>query len=159
MTTRGSTDVRLAHAARLAAAGLIAAGAMILTASPGNAIPESTIISDCDNANGGTYTTVVHDGKRYSKCCYRDINGTKECDNYVDGTYIYTTASLEQPTSTSPPPPPPGGVVGPVATEAERQPTPPPAQPDFGGATMTLWMPPPPPGPAGPPGGEAVLVP
>jgi hypothetical protein len=45
--------------------------------------------------------------------------------------------------------------VVPPAEEAERQPTP----PDFGGPTMTLWMPPPPVGPAGSPAGEATLAP
>ncbi len=31
--------------------------------------------------------TIGNDGKRYSKCCYRDIDGVKHCDNYVDGTF------------------------------------------------------------------------
>jgi hypothetical protein len=125
---------------RLAAACAIAAGAMMLTAPVGNAIPESEIVSECDNANKGTYTTTIGaDGKRYSKCCYRDINGVKNCDNYVDGSYTNTTVNniLEQPQSSPPPPPPPE--VAPPAEEAERQP----ASPDFGNSDMTLWMPPP----------------
>ena len=140
MTPRTSTYLRrLMHATRLAAAGAITAGgAMMLTAPAGNAIPESTIISECFAA-GGTYTTTVgDDGKRHSKCCYRDINGVKNCDNYLDGTYT-TTDLLEQP-PTSPPPPPPGGVVGPPATAAESAPPP--------EVEATLWMPPPAAGPA-----------
>ena len=139
---------RLVHATRFAAAGAIAAAAMMLTAPVGNAIPESTIISECDSA-GGTYTTTVgSDGKKYSKCCYRDINDVKHCDNYVDGTYTNTTVNniLEQPQSSPPPPPP--AEVAPPADAAERQP----ASPDFGDPSMTLWMPPPPPG-------EATLAP
>jgi len=134
---------RVAHAAFLAAAGAIAACAMMLTAPVGNAIPESTIISECDSA-GGTYTTTVADGKKYSKCCYRDINGVKSCDNYVDGTYTNTTANLvvDQPQSSPPPPPPPADAVGPPAPAeaAETQP----ARPDFGNPSMTLWTRPPP---------------
>jgi hypothetical protein len=137
---------RLLHAIRPAPAGvLIAAGAMILTAPVGNAIPESTIISECDSA-GGTYTTTIVDGKRYSKCCYRDINGVKHCDNYLDGTYTTTDGALEQP-PTSPPPPP--GEVGSPATAVA------PAPPQSG---MTLYLPPPV-GPAAPPPNQAVLAP
>ena len=152
MTTRTSKCVRrLRHAASLAAVGVIAACAMMLTAPAGNAIPESTIASECVAA-GGTYTTTGgSDGKRHSKCCYRDINDVKHCDNYVDGTFTNTTDSLEQPT-TSPPPPPPGGLVGPPATAVEQQPAPP---PDWGMATLYM---PPPPGPAAPPS-EATLAP
>ncbi len=157
MTPRTSTNLRrLMHAARLAAVGAIAAGAMMLTAPAGNAIPESQIISDCDNANKGTYTTTLGtDGKRYSKCCYLDIDGVKHCDNYVDGTYTNTTVNniLEQPQSPVPPPPP--AEVAPPADAAEVQP----AQPDFGNSDATLWMPPPAAGPAAPPPGEAALAP
>ncbi|HYO00659.1 MAG TPA: hypothetical protein VET27_01675 [Mycobacterium sp.] len=142
---------RLAHATRLAAAGAIAAGAMMLTAPAGHAIPESTIISECNEA-GGSYTTIVIDLKRYSTCCYRDISGVTHCDHYEDGTYT-TTNNILEPPQTSPPPPPPDEVVGPPATAAT------PAPPDFGGPSMTLWMPPPPAGPAAPPPGEATLAP
>ena len=157
MSPRTSTYWRrLVHAGRLAAAVAIAAGAMMLTAPVGNAIPEQTIIDECNEA-GGNYTTIVIDLVRYSTCCYRDIKGFTHCDHYVDGTYETTNNTLEPP-QPSPPPPPPGQVVGPPAEEAERQPAPP-ASPDFGGPTMTLWMPPPPVGPAAPPSGEATLTP
>ena len=48
-----------------------------------------------------------------------------------------------------------GDCMAPPAEEAERQPAP----PDFGGPTMTLWMPPPPVDPVAPPAGEATLAP
>jgi hypothetical protein len=150
MTPRTSTYLRRLA---LAAAGVaIAAGAMMLTAPAGNAIPESTIRSDCDKANKGTYTTTLgSDGKRYSKCCYLDINGVKHCDNYVDGSYTNTTVNnILEPSQPSPPPPPPGGeVVGPPAAAAT--PAPQPVMPEV---EATLWLPPPA-GPAAPPAGEA----
>lgn len=115
----------------------------MLTAPVSNAIPESQIISECDNANGGTYTTTVSAGKRYSKCCYLDIKGVKHCDNYVDGTYTNTTVnSTQEPPQPSPPPPPPGGgVVGPPATAATQPPPP----PGVIGPQATLATQPPPP--------------
>jgi hypothetical protein len=154
MTPRTSTYLRrLAHATRFAAAGAIAAGAMMLTAAAGNAISESTIISEC-NGIGGEYTTTISGGKRYSRCCYRDISNVRHCDHYVDGTYTTTNNTLEQPPQTPPPPPPAGQVVGPPATAA--QPAPPPALSDV---EATLWMPPPPVGPVAPRAGEATLAP
>ena len=161
MTTRTSKYVRrLRHAARLAAVGVIAACAMMLTAPAGTAIPESQIQRECDQADG-EYRQVVVEGadgvlRSYSKCCYVDISGEKHCDNYVDGRYTNTTVNLEQPPTTSPPPPPPpGAIVGPPATAATAAPPAPPGQFDSG---ATLFMPPPP-GPAAPPPGEATLAP
>jgi len=155
MTPRTSTHLRrVAHATRLASAVAVAAGAMMLTAPVGNAIPEQTIIDECNEA-AGNYSTIVIDLVRYSTCCYRDIKGFTHCDHYVDGTYETTNSTLEPPQPSPPPPPPGGEVVGPPAEEAERQPAP----PDFGGPTMTLWMPPPPVGPVAPPAGEATLAP
>ena len=158
MTTRTSKCVRrLRHAASLAAVGVIAACAMMLTAPAGNAIPESQIQRECADANG-EYRQVVEAGadgvlRSYSKCCYVDIYGKKHCDNYVDGRYTNTTVNLEQPPTTSPPPPP-GGVVGPPATAATAAPPAPPGQFD---SAATLYMPPPP-GPAASPS-EATLAP
>jgi hypothetical protein len=149
MTPRTSSYLRrLRYAARLAAAGAIAAGAMMLTAPAGIAIPESTIKSECDKA-GGEYTIVTDGEHSYSRCCYRGLDGVKYCDHYTDGKYTYETSNntLEQP-ETPPPPPPQGEVVGPPAAAAT------PAPPEGG---MTLWLPPPA-GPAAPPS-EAVLAP
>jgi hypothetical protein len=146
MTPRTSTYLRRLA---LAAAGVaIAAGAMMLTAPAGNAIPESQIQRECDDAKG-EYTQVIVDGKSYSRCCYRGLDGVKYCDHYVDGTYTNTYHTLE-PSQPSPPPPPPGGeVVGPPAAAAT--PAPQPVMPEV---EATLWLPPPA-GPAAPPAGEA----
>ncbi|MDZ4232698.1 MAG: hypothetical protein U1C73_02815, partial [Dietzia sp.] len=140
MTSDGFMRLRLMPVARLAAAGAIAAGAVMLTAPAGNAIPESTIKSECAKANGQYHTSVL-DGVRYSACCYVDYYGKKSCDFYEDGIYNITNPTLELP-ETTPPPPPPDGVVGPPATVATQ---PPPPMPDYG---LTMWMPP----PAGPEG-------
>ena len=152
MAIRTSTYLRrLMHATYLAAAGVaIAAGAMMLTAPSGNAIPESTIKSECDDA-GGEYTIVTDGEHSYSRCCYRDIKGVKHCDHYTDGTYTYETSNntLEQPQSPPPPPPPPGEVVGPPATVAT------PGPPESG---MTLYLPPPV-GPVVPPPSEVMQAP
>lgn len=100
----------------------LAAGTLVVTAPPGNAIPESTIQSECDSA-GGTYTTTVVDGKRYSRCCYQDIKNKTHCDHYTDGTHTYT--NLVDPGTPSPTTqPPPEGVVGPPATVVEPAPQP-----------------------------------
>ena len=152
MTIRPSTYLRrLMHATHLATAGVaIAAGAMMLTAPSGNAIPESTIKSECDDA-GGEYTIVTDGEHSYSRCCYRDIKGVKHCDHYTDGTYTYETSNntLEQPQTPPPPPPPPGEVVGPPATVAT------PGPPESG---MTLYLPPPV-GPVVPPPSEVMQAP
>ena len=152
MTIRPSTYLRrLMHATYLAAAGVaIAAGAMMLTAPSGNAIPESTIKSECDDA-GGEYTIVTDGEHSYSRCCYRDIKGVKHCDHYTDGKYTYETSNntLEQPQTPPPPPPPPGEVVGPPATVAT------PGPPESG---MTLYLPPPV-GPVVPPPSEVMQAP
>ncbi|PRC48136.1 hypothetical protein C6A85_81380, partial [Mycobacterium sp. ITM-2017-0098] len=114
---------RLVRATRLAAGALaVAAGTMMATAPAGNAIPESTIKSECDAA-GGEYTIVSDLEHSYSRCCYLDIKGVKHCDHYTDGRYTYETSNntLEQP-PTPPAPPPPGGVVEPPATAATPDP-------------------------------------
>lgn len=136
MTFADRIFVRSQGARAVAAGAAIAAGAMMLTAPTGNAIPESTIKSECDAA-GGDYTIVSDGDHSYSRCCYLDIDGDKHCDHYTDGKYTYETSNntLEQPQD-PPPAPPQGDVVAPPATAAL------PAPPDPG---MTLYMPPPPP--------------
>lgn len=110
--------------ARLMVAIAVAVAALMVTAPAGNAIPESTIQAECDKA-GGTYTTTIADGKRYSRCCYQDINNKKHCDYYADGTYTHT--NFTDPSPTPPTSQPPGeGVVGPPATVVEPTPQPPP---------------------------------
>jgi hypothetical protein len=83
-----------ASATLLIASGAIALGAM--TAPVANAaISESTIKSECAQANG-TYssTGVAPDGHTYSACCYKDYKGQKWCDSYTDGGYTVTLPGL-----------------------------------------------------------------
>ena len=101
MTTSSSTRIRSLLAASAISAGAIAG--LIGLAAPANALPESTIESNC-RTSGGTYGTIVRsDGVRVSTCCPTglpgEISGGK-CSIYVDGTL----AALEQ-TPTTPKPP------------------------------------------------------
>lgn len=84
------------------AAGAITLGATILTAPVSQAEPESTIQSECKSA-GGTYTTTVISGHRYSKCCYTDAYGTQTCDSYDDGTYVVTCTASSCDSELAPP--------------------------------------------------------
>jgi hypothetical protein len=89
----------------LTAAGAAAVGAMILTAPLANAIPEHTIQSECDEANHGTYTTMIdQNGDRISMCCYDDNKSKVYCDYYKNGKYEGTTpnAVVTQPVPTLP---------------------------------------------------------
>jgi hypothetical protein len=100
--------------------GICATGAMTVGVPVACAIPESTIKKECEQGSG-TYGTVVVDGKRHSWCCYKDINGKKHCDYYLDGAYNFTddnpSREVGPPTETKRPPllPPSPEVVGPVA--------------------------------------------
>lgn len=87
----------------VAIAGAVAVGALTLGSPAANAIPESTIKSECQNA-GGSYVTRVAGGIRYSSCCYKDINGLEHCDYYKDGVYQYTWPEKAPPTDTTSPP-------------------------------------------------------
>lgn len=70
------------------ASGFIALGAFLATASAAEAQPikESTIKSECKDA-GGTYSTSVKGGTRFSTCSYRDISGDLNVDYYANGEY------------------------------------------------------------------------
>ena len=72
-------------------AGGIAVGAILLTAPAASAEPikESTIKSECKSA-GGTYSSVVKGGTRFSTCDYKDIGGNGYRDYYIDGRYYST---------------------------------------------------------------------
>ncbi|HKH52204.1 MAG TPA: hypothetical protein VKA77_10495 [Mycobacterium sp.] len=72
----------------LVAAGAVAVGTMLTTATKAAAEPisEGTIKSEC-KAAGGTYTKK---GRGWSQCTYKDINGTKYTDDYVGGVYAGT---------------------------------------------------------------------
>ncbi len=122
---------RRLRAALLPTAAAVAV--MILTAPVSKAIPESTIQSECKTANG-TYSTTVINGHRYSSCCYKDNQGNKLCDGYIDGNYTATYPDPGRVQSTGTPsgaqpapglPPPPG--VAPVMPGQGQPAQPPPA--------------------------------
>ena len=83
------------HASRLGAltaATAIAFGALISATAPiANAekINEKTIKSECSSA-GGTYTSVVKGGTRFSTCDYKDNEGNGFRDYYANGSYYST---------------------------------------------------------------------
>jgi len=90
--------------------GAVAVGAMLLTAPAANAIPEGTIQAECKDA-GGTYSSSVVNGTRYSSCDYKDMDGGWHSDQYTDGEYqgtIDITRDTPDPggkSSVAPPPP------------------------------------------------------
>ncbi|OBF33589.1 hypothetical protein A5724_18645 [Mycobacterium sp. ACS1612] len=76
-------------------AAAIAVGALLSVTAPiANAekISEKTIKSECKSA-GGTYTSVVKQGMRFSTCDYKDNEGNGFRDYYADGSY-YSTRPL-----------------------------------------------------------------
>lgn len=78
--------------------------------------PESTIKSERKQA-GGSYHTAVFDGHRYSRCCYKDIDGEHDCDMYKDGEYTGSDSDIAaQEPSTEPTPPRPLVPVAPLPT-------------------------------------------
>lgn len=110
-----------------------ALGALILTAATASAISEQQIQNECKQANG-TYSTTVINGHRYSSCCYKDNQGNKLCDGYIDGNYTSTYPDPGRMEPTAPPPvgqpglPPPATVApgAPVMPEQGSQPVQPP---------------------------------
>ncbi len=84
--------MRLSRIGVLTTAATIAVGALLsVTAPVANAekIPEKTIKSECKSA-GGTYSSVVKGGTRFSTCDYKDIGGNGYRDYYADGEYYST---------------------------------------------------------------------
>ena len=83
------------HASRLGALTAdtsIAFGALISATAPiANAekISEKTIKSECSSA-GGSYSSVVKGGTRFSTCDYKDNEGNGYRDYYADGSYYST---------------------------------------------------------------------
>ena len=72
----------------IVAAGSLTLAATTVTAPAAHAIPESTIQSECANANGTYNSGVNSQGNRLSRCCYKDINGAGHCDYYVNGEFV-----------------------------------------------------------------------
>ena len=84
--------MQLSRLGALSAAAAIAVGAVITAAAPiANAekISEKTIKSECSSA-GGSYSTVVKGGTRFSTCDYKDNEGNGYRDYYADGSYYST---------------------------------------------------------------------
>lgn len=83
------------HASRLGAltaAAAIAFGALISATAPiANAekVSEKTIKSECSSA-GGSYSSVVKGGTRFSTCDYKDNEGNGYRDYYANGSYYST---------------------------------------------------------------------
>lgn len=76
----------------LAVAAAAVLGALITTIAPvahAEKLSENTIKSECASA-GGTYTTTSKGGTRFSTCTYKDNEGNKFRDYYMDGGYYST---------------------------------------------------------------------
>jgi hypothetical protein len=81
-----SRFVSFASAAAIALGAVFAATAPIAHAEK---ISEKTIKSECSSA-GGTYSSVVKGGTRFSTCDYKDNEGNGYRDYYADGSYYST---------------------------------------------------------------------
>jgi hypothetical protein len=91
-STQGDDIMRTSRLGALTAAAAIALGALISATAPiANAekISEKTIKSECGSA-GGTYTSMVKGGTRFSTCDYKDNEGNGYRDYYADGSYYST---------------------------------------------------------------------
>jgi hypothetical protein len=89
---QGTNIMQLSRLGALSAATAIAFGALLSATAPiANAekISEKTIKSECKSA-GGTYTTTVKGGTRFSTCDYKDNEGNGFRDYYADGWYYST---------------------------------------------------------------------
>ena len=76
----------------LAVAAAAALGAVITMTAPiahAEKIPEKTIKSECASA-GGSYSTTVKGGMRFSTCDYKDNEGNGFRDYYAGGEYYST---------------------------------------------------------------------
>lgn len=76
----------VAVAAIAAFTGLIS---MLAPIAHAEKLSENTIKSECASA-GGTYSTVSKGGTRFSTCTYKDNEGNKFRDYYMDGGYYST---------------------------------------------------------------------
>jgi hypothetical protein len=96
VATASRNDImQLSRVGALSAATAIALGALLSATAPiANAekISEKTIKSECSSA-GGSYTSVVKGGTRFSTCDYKDNEGNGFRDYYADGSY-YSTRPL-----------------------------------------------------------------
>jgi hypothetical protein len=87
--------MQLSRVGALSAAAAIAFGVVVTATAPvasAEKISEKTIKSECKSA-GGSYTSVVKGGTRFSTCDYKDNEGNGFRDYYADGSY-YSTRPL-----------------------------------------------------------------
>jgi hypothetical protein len=90
--TQGDDTMHASRLGSLTAAAAVAFGALISATAPiANAekISEKTIKSECSSA-GGSYSSVVKGGTRFSTCDYKDNEGNGYRDYYADGSYYST---------------------------------------------------------------------
>jgi hypothetical protein len=87
--------MNLSRLGALTGAAAIAVGALLSATAPivnAEKISEKTIKSECKSA-GGSYTSVVKQGMRFSTCDYKDNEGNGFRDYYANGSY-YSTRPL-----------------------------------------------------------------
>jgi len=90
--TQGDDIMHASRLGALTADTSIAFGALISATAPiANAekISEKTIKSECSSA-GGSYSSVVKGGTRFSTCDYKDNEGNGYRDYYANGSYYST---------------------------------------------------------------------
>jgi hypothetical protein len=86
---QGDNIMRLSRLGAVSTAAAIAFGVLITATAPiasAEKIPEKTIKSECASA-GGSYSSVVKSGTRFSTCDYKDNEGNGYRDYYADGSY------------------------------------------------------------------------
>jgi hypothetical protein len=84
--------MQLSRLGALSAATAVALGALLSVTAPiagAEKISEKTIKSECASA-GGSYSTTVKGGTRFSTCDYKDNEGNGFRDYYADGGYYST---------------------------------------------------------------------
>ena len=84
--------MRISRIGALSTAAAIAFGVVVTATAPiaaAEKISEKTIKGECKSA-GGSYTTVVKGGTRFSTCDYKDNEGNGYRDYYADGSYYST---------------------------------------------------------------------
>ena len=101
------------------AAVALAIGTIAAPAASAQKQTESEIKAGCDEAGGVYHTRVDSDGGNTTTCCYRDNEGHRYCDMFIDGNYIDTSPGKA--------PPPVSGPAAPPANNAPIQTNPPPA--------------------------------
>ena len=85
-TTRNAIPHRIGAASRLIPVAVMVTAALVSTAPAAAAQTEKQIQANCAGVNGG-YNTHTLNGNTYTSCCYKDAEGVRACDIYVNGVY------------------------------------------------------------------------